>query len=260
MYADDNTCTTSHSIYSEAKALEAQADAKLKEWMLANRMTLNVTKTVKMTLSLRDLSMVTNPQSAKMLGVEIDPGMSWEHHCNKLSSSLSTTVFLLKQISRFANAHAVKTAYYGLFHSKMLYGLLAWGHSPHAQSVFGVQRRAMRVLGGAGYRDDFIQLEIPTLYAEYARLCACHVLEANLATPQHNHNTRYKVRGNVETTYNRLSRTQNATNYWAAKVYNKLPAELRERGEGGTCSKVLTKRIKKFFTPSAPYSLQEIIS
>ncbi|CAB0017866.1 unnamed protein product, partial [Nesidiocoris tenuis] len=45
-------------------------------------------------------------------------------------------------------------AYYTCFQSVMAYGILCSGHSAGAGTVFGVQRRAIRVIADLGYRND----------------------------------------------------------------------------------------------------------
>lgn len=261
MYADDNTCTTMHKCYNQVIANSAAAENTMKEWMTMNRMTLNDSKTVKMTLSLRDLSMVTNPISAKMLGVQIDPLMTWEHHCTQLCRILSGTVFLLKQLSFIVNSATLKAAYYGVFHSKMQYGILAWGHSVHAGSVFAIQRRAVRVVARKGYREEcrgiFDDLEIPTLYAVYATKCAMHAIEnQELIPPQHAHATRF-AENNIAISHNRLTRAQNSSNYWAAKIWNKLPDELKAQVANNTTAN--RQKLRKHFSRLIPFALSELV-
>ena len=63
------------------------------------------------------------------------------------------------------------TAYFSLIESHMSYGLLGWGHAPQAKRIFALQRRVIRIISGAGYRDDirhtFAELGAP-MFVHYA--------------------------------------------------------------------------------------------
>jgi hypothetical protein len=40
----------------------------------------------------------------------------------------------------------------------MSYGIIFWGNSPHSLGIFKIQKRALRILMGIGYRDSCREL------------------------------------------------------------------------------------------------------
>ena len=60
---------------------------------------------------------------------------------------------------------------YSYFHSVMNFGLIFWGNSPHAETVFRMQKRVIRLMKSCNYRescrDFFKELKILTLKSQY---------------------------------------------------------------------------------------------
>jgi hypothetical protein len=61
--------------------------------------------------------------------------------------------------------------YYAFFHSVMAYGLIFWGNTNHSMRIFKLQKRAVRIMVGAGNRDScrkiFTSPKILPLPSEY---------------------------------------------------------------------------------------------
>lgn len=259
MYADDSTSVVSHKNYEEAVRLNCEAEEQMSNWMINNRLTLNADKTVKMTLTLRNYHDTTNAAVARMLGVQVDPTLSWGPHCVKLAAALSSTVYLLRSLSKCVSKDILVTAYYGLFHSKMIYAISAWGHSPHTQAVFRVQRRAIRILAGKGYREDcradFSNLRIPTLFSVYAYKCATFAFDNRgglLVEPQHEHSTRFASQGNLQHIFKRLYKGRHCANHWAVRIYNSLPEDIKNMNRT-----LFKKNVKNHFLEKNLYALDE---
>ena len=74
-------------------------------------------------------------------------------------------------LNSFLSIPALKMVYHSLFHSVMSYGIMFWGSSPHTHIVFKMQKRVLRMMVGAGYRDScrelFKELKILTLSSQY---------------------------------------------------------------------------------------------
>lgn len=262
MYCDDSTSSTSHKNLEDLCETNEHTKNRFNEWMLMNRLTVNEGKTVEITFSLRNLPNVNNPPCARLLGAYIDPTLSWLPHCEKFAASLSKLTFLFRNIAKIINKESLLSIYYGLFQSKLEYAILAWGHSPHAELIFKIQRRVVRILSHKGYREDcrqdFIRLEIPTLYSIYAYKCAVYakeMIESGVyQPPRHDHHTRFAGNNNIAPRYNRVNRTRNSANYWAIKIYNYIPEDYKRES-----NKQFAMLVKKFFTKKALYSLDEIV-
>jgi len=74
--------------------------------------------------SLRQLAESEKEQTAKFLGVVLDPTLNWHNHIIGLKKQLSSVIYALRRLSRELNADGVRQAYYGIFHAKMVYALL----------------------------------------------------------------------------------------------------------------------------------------
>lgn len=230
MFADDTTSVDGHKDLAVARSMAMDTQRRVKEWMTSNRLTLNDNKTVNMTFSTRDLTLETNPDHTKFLGVLIDPQLRWDVHCRKLAAKLAGITYLIRNLVKCTNSSTVLMAYHGLFHSRLSYGLEAWGHSPHASKVFKMQRRVMRVIVGKGYREDcredFVSMKIPTLFSLYAYHCALYTRNG-AGDPRHQHHTRFVEGGNRAIPRNRMERTRNISNYWGVRCFNSLPNNVK---------------------------------
>lgn len=234
-FADDSTTLNTHREVQALLEKDKKTQESISDWMLDNRLTLNVDKTVEMFFSLRNTAELRGAESARLLGAHVDPTLSWRVHCERVAGQLSSLVYLLRNLANIINQGTLKMAYHGVFHSRMTYAILAWGHSPHAQSIFKIQRRVVRVIAGRGYRDDcrgdFRTLGIMTLPAVYLYRCAemayDKVQAGEMQPPTHEHSTRFATEGGVAVTRCRVEKVKNSTNYWAAKVYNGLKPSTR---------------------------------
>jgi hypothetical protein len=69
------------------------------------------------------------------------------------------------------NADAVKSLYFAYFHSKMKYGIIAWGNSSNSKKIFTLQKNIVRLMVDVKPRNScrslFKRLEILTLPCEY---------------------------------------------------------------------------------------------
>lgn len=171
--------------------------------------------------------------AVSFLGVCMDPKLQWGAHVNKVTKKLSSDLFLLRNLANNVSQKVLRTTYFALFHSHMSYALLVWGHSAEAHRVFGLQRKAVRLLAGLGFRDDcrdvFRQLQIMT----FPSLCIfenlLHIKKYEDSYETHNethsHNTRNKNK--IVPIYWRLRRCQDGPGYWSIKLFNILPESVR---------------------------------
>ena len=113
MYADDTNMT-----FTACSIPELQHDIDLQflqNWLIANRLTLNVLKTEFMLVGSRqrvatptqelDLSLngisLKRVNSSKCLGVEIDEFLTWDDHISSVSKKVSSGIGVLKKIKPF---------------------------------------------------------------------------------------------------------------------------------------------------------------
>jgi len=167
----------------------------------------------------------------KFLGATFNPTMSWETHCQDLAKKLNKNIFLIRSLSQFVSAQALKSCYYACIHSHLLYALMAWGHAPASKKIFKLQRKAVRIVAGLGYREcckeAFKKLEIMTLPSLYILQCIkyihAHTEKYSKNTQRHNPTRENKF---LTEALVKFKKCENS-NYWGIKLYNLLDQTTR---------------------------------
>ena len=200
-------------------------------------------------------------ESVKFLGVHIDAGLTWRAHGDALARRLCSASFALRRLSESVSIDALRTTYFSLFESHLLYGLLTWGHSAIMTRIFGIQRRAIRVLDGRGYREDcrvsFVRLGVLTLPSLYILQCLKYIASnKDLFEVQGDiHEYRTRRREDIRSGRLRLTRSRNGVNYFGVLLYNTIEPELRNLPE-----KQFINYIKQYMIRNPYYSLQEFLT
>lgn len=151
----------------------ADAVSQAKRWFTSNNLKLNEEKTQNLVFSTSQK--ITKGNSAKLLGVIIDDRLNWSSHVEQLSRKLSSSIFVLRNLARSLSRETLRMSYFALFHSHINYGTLLWGNSCYADKIFRLQKRAVRIVAGLGFRDHckpaFKNLKIMPLPSLYILLC-----------------------------------------------------------------------------------------
>ena len=131
-------------------------------------------------------------------------------------------------------------------------------HSCHASRIFSLQRRAVRIIAGLGYRDDvrqsFIDLRILTLPCRYIYECLlyCHGNQERYICNGSNHSYPTRQWNSIRPTFLRLEKSRISVNYYAPLFNNKLPNEYKLLAEN-----LFKVKMKDFLTRGAFYSIAE---
>ena len=109
----------------------------LDNWLKANRLSLNVSKTSCMIISnqknafdikIRE-SILTKVSTVKFLGVIFDEMLAFNDHVNKVTSKISKSVGVMRKLHRKLSVNVMVKLYYSLVFSHLTYVLLAWKRS-----------------------------------------------------------------------------------------------------------------------------------
>ena len=138
LFADD-TCVLSSSKDMELLTRDINAKlAKLNEWFVSNKLTVNYTKTnyivfcgkIRKTFS-PEITMGSHTlkrvSSTKYLGIMFDEDLNWKCHVSYLSSKISKCCNIMYKMRHLVPLESCISMYYCLFYSKMSYGILCWG-------------------------------------------------------------------------------------------------------------------------------------
>ena len=143
LWADDSNITVKSKDLEQVKELGCVTGSNAQEWFACNKLCCNVEKTEKMLW---------------FLGVHLDPKLTWNEHINVIAKKLSKNIFLIRNLSSTVSTPALGAAYFSLCESRLRYCVTIWGSSSGCDRIFGLQSRAVRILGHPKYREDCTEI------------------------------------------------------------------------------------------------------
>ncbi len=169
-FADDTTVYISgHNIADVINKLNIELH-KLYEWLCCNKLSLNINKSHFMifspkrppnthnnlTVSINNIPLSQtgknhNNKSIKFLGIMLEENLSWSAHISNLCNKVARSIFVLNRLKRLLPFHILRTLYFALIHSHLVYGIQIWGNSTHINKLFKLQKKAIRIINKAPY-------------------------------------------------------------------------------------------------------------
>ena len=251
-FADD---TTVYMTGSDLKTLCRDFNLeliKLDDWLMANRLSLNLDKTHFMLLThnnynmndcaitIRDhpLSIVT---STKFLGIHIDNRLSYNVHLASLCKQLSRVRGILYRVSHFLPPHIIKNLYYALFYSRLVYGCAVWGGGgiTMINRLNSLNKSAINIFSSNLPPDkprpqsfsNVHKLVILCTFFKYLNSSASlnsyfHSI-INSLVPVHVHGTRFSLHNNISIPNVKKTVSQHQFLFIASKLWNSLPVNLK---------------------------------
>jgi len=146
-------------------------------WFNVNLLTLNFNKTQYLEFRTKnyynvntqiqsDQKDITNSTEIKFLGLIIDDTLSWKQHIEHVVNRMCTACYALRNIKCVVPIDTLRVIYFAHIHSIMSYGVIFWGSSSHANKVFILQKRIIRITTNTKPRDScrevFKNMEIMT--------------------------------------------------------------------------------------------------
>ena len=141
LFADDT------NIYFECDDLKELEETinhelrQLKVWLNANRLALNVKKTNFVIFRTKSKPMnhnvtlkfgkkaITQKDHIKYLGVNLDENLDWSNHVAEISKKVSRGIGVMYRIRRYVDLSILKSIYYSLIYSHLLYAIEVWGNA-----------------------------------------------------------------------------------------------------------------------------------
>jgi hypothetical protein len=93
--------------------------------------------------------------AVKFLGIFIDPALNFKYHIEKMTRKLATALFFMRNAKNFLNMEALRSLYYSIFHSVIVYGIHVWSSTANS-NLHGIilkQKAAVRTICGSRYND-----------------------------------------------------------------------------------------------------------
>ena len=91
---------------------------------------------------------INTTTSVKYLGVYLNDSLTWETHFKNLIPKLNRAIELLSKVRHYTPKFLLKTIYYSLFNSHLIYGSQIWGKTKTKlfQEVVKLQNKAIRII------------------------------------------------------------------------------------------------------------------
>ena len=174
MYADDTHLTYADSNMNAIQSCLNEDLQNISEWLIANKLTLNMTKTEFMLIGSRQkLSTITDTpiltingtpinqvSTTKSLGILIDSNLTWGNHIDKLAKKIASGIAAVKRVRPFVPSATLHLIYKALIQPHFDYCNVVWGNCSMklADKLQKLQNRAARTLTFSNYDTDAAQL------------------------------------------------------------------------------------------------------
>jgi hypothetical protein len=92
-------------------------------------------------------------KSIRFLGLMIDPDLKYNEHCKKIRVKISSGLYFLRKARNFVNQTGMKSLYYSLVHSHLIYAIQVWSatNQSNINSLFKLQKQAIRLVFNSAY-------------------------------------------------------------------------------------------------------------
>ena len=215
-------------------------------WFTVNNLLLNAKKTkcIKFTLpnvmECNDSKVVLKDdflgfeQNTVFLGITLDSKLQWGPHISKLTGRLSSAAYAVKKIRQYTDVDTARLVYFSYFHSVMSYGILLLGKAADIQSIFVLQKRAVRSIykmgSRASLREKFKEVNILTVACQYILeniiYVKKHIHLFKKNSDVHSFNTRSKDK--LAVPYFRLQKVNTSFMGNCVRFFNKLPHDFQK--------------------------------
>ena len=181
LFADDTTALASGDDINSVGPFVNNELQKIGMWLKANELSINAAKTKVMIFannkSIPEFRFVLNNNDPngfqnpifiheierlksssktpffKMLGVYFDEFLSFDHHCKKVNSKLSSALFMISRAKHLLSLNSLKRLYYAIIHPHLLYCLpiYSFTSSKNINTLLKKQKQCLRVINKAKY-------------------------------------------------------------------------------------------------------------
>jgi exonuclease III len=277
LFADDTSLVYSHSNVDTAVSHLNFELLKISTWLLANKLCINVlksnyiifcprqqkyTQTVPLILNGVNLQKV---KSTKFLGIYIDENLNWKSHVDVVSSKISKTIGIMNRLRFFLPKNILITLYNSLVLPYLNYSILTWGGSSSCDKLLILQKRAVRIIFNAHYRDhtsplfaelkllhfnDLYNLNLGKFMYRYINnlLPSCFSSCFTLTSDVHSYNTRSSSNKNIYVSFNRTSMFKNGLVQRGTHFWNSLPTPLKTSLSLSTFTKQLKTQLLQSYS------------
>ena len=255
LFADDTTLFATNEDLNILRTTMEDDMQLVSEWLIANCLTLNITKTYYIIFTTKDIPdnlqinvgqhILERQNSGKFLGVVLDDKLTFKEHLNTVIAKVSKLVGLLSNLKKIFPLDVIHRLYYSLIYPHLNYCLLAWGSAKqtHIHPLIVLQKRIARVITDSSYYEhskplfkELGMLQVDDLYTTQCQAYMYETMKLNkhpeikekINTIQTNHS--YETRNSeLRNNYCRIDTCKQSIIYNTIKSWNILPGNIKNK-------------------------------
>jgi len=221
---------------------------KVRDWLCANRLTLNVNKTCYMMMTDRNVvtpdvcingRIIDKVDEAKFLGITVDRKLSFIPHVDNVCKQVARATGILNRFSSLLPFSVRLKIYFALVYSRVSYGILSWGHCS-VTSMNRLERvlgRARRTLQGGAPR-ELLLFNFSSIYMYSVGIKIYQVLKLDQhpyflelyssLRPNHDYETRFNSCDKYNVPRYAKAKCQRGFLYQSVSLWNSLPDNIKQ--------------------------------
>ena len=176
----------------------------------------------------------------KYLGIHLQKDLEWNIHINNLSAKLNRAIGILSKIRHYVPKYLLRTIYYALFNSHLIYACQIWGQKESiVRKLLSIQNKALRIINFKPYDHP-----VDTIYhsnkilkiTDYIKLLNCMFVKEVLSehslsnfqgtfkrvNNRHQHRTRHSTKNSIILKQSQTQYGIESIEYQAASSWNRL--------------------------------------
>lgn len=287
-YCDDTAICIKDNTWENLKNKSEAIIIKIKNWLDAHKLSMNISKTnftaytanlqtqpdIQLDLHLcqtqcnSDCNNKMNIQrksSVKYLGVQLDCCLKWREHCNYTATRLRKTMYKFHELKLILPRNMLRQIYFGLVQSIAQYAIAAWGGTfrsntkPIKTAMNAILKIALSKPRRYSTEAIYKELDVPNLTQLYIIniILVARTMAGQRVAEVHDRQTRQRANDNFYIQRPNRQIYQLSPMHMAAKIYNKLPIEIKNLRDQ---EKNFKKQVKKYILGLDVAQLETILT
>ena len=252
-FADDSTAYLTRDNARSAIPVVNYDLEKLDEWVCANKLSLNTSKTAYTVFSNQSQSDIPDViirnteiaacQKQKFLGIILDSKLNFKEHIDKTANKVKSANGILWKLSQYVPSQVLTKIYYTLVYPFLIYGVEIWGNSSKvaldrlSRLVLTAQKRtrnhsnlALNIKNHLSVYQIHKYFTLIRCYKYYIQKSSMYFFEKfSSLQPIHDINTRFSANNLLNTPSDiTITKVYSSFFYSAIEYWNTLPINIRE--------------------------------
>ena len=246
LFADDSSFSISGANYNDTvNNLNLELNG-IYRWTMANKLTINVSKTQLILFSNRNTGNENNSfvsigeqnvdivTSCKYLGVYVDSKLTFKQHITYVTSKIAKNTGILFKIRDSLPLKARLDYYYSMIFPYLTYNVIVWGGTcpTHLSNLIVQHKRTIRILSDLPFNGHttpvFHKYQILKFIDIHKFYVSIYMFKnKNSARYQTTHQINTRNRNQAQPSFNRIAACQRSISYIGPHIWNQLPQDIR---------------------------------